>query len=261
MHELKQKYSNVNEGETYPEHPSSSSHSSNRINHHTRHASDAVHRLVGVEIQGAHGYAEAKDELHAVDDGTQYHRLHPRSTTDSSELYNPSHRPDQFRETQSLEQPSITDDRLIKNALSIGLLSGSAPIVASSFAGAGASLATGATAIAGLLAAAPLAGGTIGYFAGKEFKHPVLGAATGAALTSAGMLAGLNASLGLSAVASIWPAAVSGALTYGLGEAHNYLWKTEGKPRPGVAGTFLRGIVAPITIPVGLVRKVFWGGK
>ena len=59
---------------------------------------------------------------------------------------------------------------------------------------------------------------------------------------------------------------VGGAGTYLAGEVHNALWKSTDEqgnplPRPGVLGTYLRGIVAPFTIPAGLIRNLTWNRK
>lgn len=56
-------------------------------------------------------------------------------------------------------------------------------------------------------------------------------------------------------------AGIAGATTYGMGVVHNLLWKKPGKAVPGTFGTLLRGIIAPVTIPVGLLRNLTWNRK
>ncbi len=55
--------------------------------------------------------------------------------------------------------------------------------------------------------------------------------------------------------------AVSGLLTgaslYGMGYIHNALWGNTGAKRPGVLGTCARGLVAPVTIPAGIIWNAF----
>lgn len=55
--------------------------------------------------------------------------------------------------------------------------------------------------------------------------------------------------------------AVAGATTYGLGMLHNVVWKSRSnpKPMPNGVGTFLRGAVSGVTIPVGLVYRRLLG--
>jgi len=105
--------------------------------------------------------------------------------------------------------------------------------------------------------------------------HPSPQKLTGELLTSAAISGGLGATLvgvptyiaaGALPAAALagtvgWQAAVGGATTYGLGMVHNAFWRKKGQPLPGRFGTFLRGIIAPISIPVGLVRNLTWNRK
>ena len=87
----------------------------------------------------------------------------------------------------------------------------------------------------------------------------VMGAA-GTALTVAmapGIVAAAPIALALPFVQSVF----AGGSTYLAGEVHNMVWHTDGAKRPGGIGTFLRGIVSPITVPVGLLRNILWNKK
>ena len=127
----------------------------------------------------------------------------------------------------------------------------------------------------GTLGAIPLAGAGIGYLVGKKFKHPIIGTTVGGGLGAAAGITALH-TIGVSSLApslgaggatlvagavgtataaslalSAGSAALAGVLTYGLGHVHNKIWGG----KPGVLGTYLRGIIAPISIPVGLIGK------
>jgi hypothetical protein len=54
---------------------------------------------------------------------------------------------------------------------------------------------------------------------------------------------------------------VYGATTYGLGLLHNAVWQREDSKTPGLLGTFARGLVAPLTVPVGILRNLTWNRK
>jgi|GEM_PF-5486962 len=233
------------------------------VDNRTKPTSRAVHALLGNDVlHEGPGYADEKNKLWGTDEHpTQHHPTTVAVTSPHADRRwtNP--------DTRTIEQQGISDDRLMKNALSVGVTTGAASVASASVTAAGSSLLYGSAATAGMLAAAPLAGGTIGYFVGNRLKHPVVGAAVGSAVGGAGMLTaigtvtggGIGGGLTAGALAaSMWPAALYGATTYGLGEIHNYVWHTPGKERPGVAGTLLRGMVSPITIPAGLIYK---GGK
>jgi hypothetical protein len=53
--------------------------------------------------------------------------------------------------------------------------------------------------------------------------------------------------------------ALLGAGVYGLGKVHNALWRKPGTPEVGGVGTLIRGLVSPITIPVGAIRALTRG--
>lgn len=92
------------------------------------------------------------------------------------------------------------------------------------------------------------------------------------ALASGGLAAAGAISSGVSpglVAAAVAPAAaiggaygaVAGAVTYGGGMLHNTVWgsKSNPKPTPGALGTFLRGTVSGVTVPVGLVYRQLLG--
>ncbi len=43
------------------------------------------------------------------------------------------------------------------------------------------------------------------------------------------------------------------------GEMHNVVWSKPGSEKPGKFGTFARGLISPLSIPVGLVRNMIRG--
>ncbi len=95
----------------------------------------------------------------------------------------------------------------------------------------------------------------------------LVGAGAGATiyggLSAAGTLfLGASASMvalsaGISAVGGGIYGGVAALSTYGLGILHNLVWHKEGRTQPGALGTMARGIIAPISIPIGLVARLF----
>ena len=53
-----------------------------------------------------------------------------------------------------------------------------------------------------------------------------------------------------------WQMATAGAATYGAGVLHNAIWHKEGEEAPGLVGTVLRGVIAPLSVPLGLIRNL-----
>ena len=86
-----------------------------------------------------------------------------------------------------------------------------------------------------------------------------VGAAAGAGLGYFGT--GTLGGAALAAAPFAWQGLLAGAGMYTGGLVHNMLWKKEGKPSPGKLGTFLRGIISPVSIPVGVVRNLTWNRK
>lgn len=117
----------------------------------------------------------------------------------------------------------------------------------------------------------PALAATAGYYLGKKSGHSVMGAATGAGLGAVGMtgasifaegIAGSHALIGgiaggleaaRLAALGIYPAVI-GAGLYGLGRWHSKVWGS--RPR-GILGNMARGVVAPVSVPLGYARNVF----
>jgi len=79
-------------------------------------------------------------------------------------------------------------------------------------------------------------------------------------------MSGASAGTALSLAGNVGIAAIPGAFwgagaTYLAGVVHNKLWEHPGHKRPGTLGTFARGLVAPVTIPVGIVRNLTWNRR
>lgn len=177
------------------------------------------------------------------------------------------HIPDRFVFKQG--ETSITDHEFkegaVKSAIGYGTTGGAyaTNIVAGGtlLGGAlsGAPLATLATP-AGILVGAPLAGAGIGYAIGKQYGSEKFGTLVGAGVTStaaAGYVGGVLSTIPAAIASAGW--AVSGAVTYGMGLLHNVAWKGwngfdgvgEPKKKPGIFGTFVRGVIAPGSAPLG----------
>lgn len=77
-------------------------------------------------------------------------------------------------------------------------------------------------------------------------------ATTGLSLEAASLAAGIAAPLAISA------AIVAGS-TYLGGALHNLVWHHPGGKRPGFWGTLARGVIAPISVPVGVVYQLVKG--
>lgn len=58
-------------------------------------------------------------------------------------------------------------------------------------------------------------------------------------------------------VGSLIGGAMTGASLYSGGLLHNMLWHKEGKSSPGTFGTMARGVISPISVPIGLIRAAF----
>ncbi len=120
--------------------------------------------------------------------------------------------------------------------------------------------------ILALSAGVPAATGLAGYYIGKRMGHPATGALSGTALGAVGAMAYSSFNVGaLPAVASAFAtAAVAstaasmafaggvGGAVYGLGRWHESVWKS--KPS-GILGTLARGVISPVSIPLGYARK------
>ncbi|OIO55726.1 hypothetical protein AUJ46_00310 [Candidatus Peregrinibacteria bacterium CG1_02_54_53] len=131
----------------------------------------------------------------------------------------------------------------------------------------------------GLTLGIPAAGGAVGYYLGKKLKHPVAGSLAGAAAGAATTMA-LTPYLGLSAAANAVGASSSGlgimgamqgagvltglatgaalplaggATLYGLGRWHQ---RVRGSAPAGLVGTMARGIIAPVSVPLGYLAKM-----
>ncbi|MFA6259399.1 MAG: hypothetical protein WCX29_02205 [Candidatus Peribacteraceae bacterium] len=83
---------------------------------------------------------------------------------------------------------------------------------------------------------------------------------------AAAAMSGASAGTALSLAGNVGIAAIPGAFwgagaTYLAGVVHNKLWEHPGHKRPGTLGTFARGLVAPVTIPVGIVRNLTWNRR
>ena len=105
----------------------------------------------------------------------------------------------------------------------------------------------------------------------KEAKATLGFAAAGAAIAgvSAATLTGISTAIGTGSVvaagiasaSALTVAAFNGGFAFGSfyagGLLHNVFWKRGGDgTRPGVMGTFLRGIVSPVTVPAGLIYSL-----
>lgn len=93
----------------------------------------------------------------------------------------------------------------------------------------------------------------------------VSGAVAGLNYAAAAM-SGASAGTALSIAGNVGIASIPGAFwgagaTYLAGVVHNKLWEHPGHKRPGTLGTLARGLVAPVTIPVGIVRNLTWNRR
>lgn len=131
----------------------------------------------------------------------------------------------------------------------------------------------------GLTLGVPAIGGIAGYALGKKFHHPVAGTVTGLAAGAASTMA-LSPYLSLSAVAGMTGGATAGGIAtlgalqgvgvlsglaahaalplaagaglYGLGRWHEKIW---GSAPGGLLKTMARGVMAPVTVPLGFLTK------
>jgi hypothetical protein len=133
--------------------------------------------------------------------------------------------------------------------------------------------------MAGLVLGVPAAGAAAGYYLGKKVNHPVAGSLTGVAAGAAATMA-VSPYLSLSAVAGVTGASTSGLATlgalqgvgvlsglatnaalplaagaglYGLGHWHGKVW---GSKPGGILKTMVRGVAAPVSVPVGYIAKL-----
>ncbi|MDD4318759.1 MAG: hypothetical protein PHW10_00300 [Candidatus Peribacteraceae bacterium] len=121
----------------------------------------------------------------------------------------------------------------------------------------------------GISSGIPLLGTATGYYAGKKLGHPVVGALTGTAVgvavasgvSTAAVMAPLGGFLstlsGIGAASSALPfvasTAVAGGALYGLGRWHGKVWNSE---PAGILKTMGRGIVSPVSVPLGYINKL-----
>ncbi len=237
-----------------------------------RHQETTHGRLSSFAEIGAREIAQQRSMESPVQ-RTETARHHPHH-------HRPEHRPPEFPGLEPVSAYSesafaVPQESMPKAALEAAAVTASvaavAPVYFSSvleptakmtFAGAipsGMQLAT----VAGL----PLAGAAAGYYLGKKLKHPLLGSVAGTGAGAVGAMyalpliqgslnasiAGMTSTAALSALAS--SAAIAGGVgagLYGLGRLHGKLW--DSKPA-GLLKTMGRGLVSPLSVPLGLVRK------
>ncbi len=171
--------------------------------------------------------------------------------------------PNDSRDNAPAQKESVSRGMLASGA-GIGALSvlntyaGSVAVPAATAALAGPVSGRALAAIGGV----PLAAGAVGYYLGKKVGHPVAGAVAGTAVGATGILgyasslaygsqaAGLAALVPTALTAGIYAAAGAGACA--LGHWHGNVWKS--KPA-GLLKTIGRGLISPVSIPVGYVNK------
>lgn len=215
------------EAEAHSEHAPSRAHP-HAVDRQRHHASVAVHGLMGPEMQEATGLAESKNQIWETSNSPS--RQHARHSP-ASHIHLESRAPTEFPAGSGIhttEQPVITDKTLAGNVLSVGTTVGGISVAASSMEIATLLGLNGATGMAATMAAAPFAGGALGYFAGKRLAgRPIMGAAAGATISSIGAVTAINSAAGggifgaLSGMGALAagavPAAATGALLYGAG--------------------------------------------
>lgn len=206
----------------------------NSVTDHSKHTSDAVHGLIGPEMHEAPGLRAATDRIwetgrnnparspHAEPMMTQQMRTQPQNPF--------THQTGSGIE--KVEESGISDRTLIRGALAAGTTVAGGSLAVSALEHATIFGLYGANTAAAAIAAAPIAGGTLGYLAGKRFGHPVAGAAGGAAIGTIGTMMALNTAFGGTAVgiasgASIatgaLPIAITGACVYGVYRGSKWL--------------------------------------
>ena len=109
---------------------------------------------------------------------------------------------------------------------------------------------------AGVALGVPAATAAAGAYVGKKFGHPIAGALTGAGVGALGCMVPFYGGLGIPLLPGLaLPAGLHvamGAGLYGLGRLHGKVW---GSKPGGIFKTILRGCLAPVSVPLGMVMN------
>jgi hypothetical protein len=90
------------------------------------------------------------------------------------------------------------------------------------------------------------------------------GAVSAAAAGATILTLGGSQALGLAATAALpiaWQGAVAAGSTLLGGELHNFFWQRPGGKKPGFWGTLARGVISPISVPLGIGVNLFRKSK
>lgn len=236
--------------------------------------SDAVHNLMGPEIQKAPSVRETMDRIQETGHpegkwtaANYRQRANPSEPQTANQPENPFTHP-RGTGVETLQAPEVPDEIILKNSLSAGVTAGGVSLTTSAL-GEGVLLTLqGASTLGAAVAAAPLAGGALGYMAGKRFGHPIVGAAAGAATTTIGTAVALNTAFGgtmagalsgASIITTAGPVVLGGALTYGLGKIHERMWSKNSGKDSSLLWTYVKGAtIAPFTVPAG---AIYYGSR
>ncbi|MBT3834641.1 hypothetical protein HOF56_00150 [Candidatus Peribacteria bacterium] len=98
-----------------------------------------------------------------------------------------------------------------------------------------------------------------------EVTSGVLKSAAGSVAIAGGIGAMTYANTGIAGLALAAPSLVNGAIAgaslYPFGLLHNFVWHKKNGKKPGTLGTMVRGVISPVSVPLGVVRNMTWNRK